>query len=64
MKKRGGGLIDIKLINSTKSLEGYYQLHCTFETHDAMGANFINSCLEQFASTLKNEINFIVLLMK
>ena len=54
MKKRGGGLIDIKLINSTKSLEGYYQLHCTFETHDAMGANFINTCLEEIAKTFEN----------
>ncbi|MBT8322291.1 MAG: hydroxymethylglutaryl-CoA reductase, partial [Eudoraea sp.] len=33
----------------------YYQLHCTFETLDAMGANFINSCLEQFAKTLREE---------
>lgn len=46
MRKRGGGLLDIKLIDSTDKLEGYYQLHCTFETLDAMGANFINSCLE------------------
>jgi hydroxymethylglutaryl-CoA reductase len=36
-------------------MEHYYQLHCTFETGDAMGANFINSCLEQFAKTLKRE---------
>jgi len=55
MKKRGGGLLDISLINATKSLEGYYQLHCTFETHDAMGANFINSCLEEIAKTFKSE---------
>lgn len=55
MKKRGGGLVDIALIDKTDSLEAYYQLHCTFETADAMGANFINSCLEQFAKTLKTE---------
>ena len=30
-------------------------MHATFETLDAMGANFINSCLEQFAETLKQE---------
>jgi hydroxymethylglutaryl-CoA reductase len=54
MKKRGGGLLDISLINSTKALEGYYQLHCTFETHDAMGANFINTCLEEVAKTFEN----------
>lgn len=55
MKKRGGGLLDIELIDKTSVLTGYYQLHCTFETVDAMGANFINSCLEQFAKTLKME---------
>jgi hydroxymethylglutaryl-CoA reductase len=54
MKKRGGGLLDIILINATDSLEGYYQLHCTFETSDAMGANFINTCLEEIAKTLEN----------
>jgi hydroxymethylglutaryl-CoA reductase len=54
MKKRGGGLLDIVLINATDSLEGYYQLHCTFETNDAMGANFINTCLEEIAKTLES----------
>lgn len=55
MEQRGGGILDIELRNKTASLEGYYQLHATFETLDAMGANFINSCLEQFAKTLKQE---------
>ncbi len=55
MEKRGGGILDIVLVNKTKDLKDYYQLHATFETLDAMGANFINSCLEQFATTLKNE---------
>ncbi|WP_121906609.1 hydroxymethylglutaryl-CoA reductase, degradative [Ulvibacter antarcticus] len=55
MQKRGGGLIDIVLLNSTKALNGYYQLHCTFETLDAMGANFINSCLEEIARTFETE---------
>src|SRR5690606_712151 len=55
MKKRGGGILDIKLKDKTKDLKDYYQLHATFETLDAMGANFINSCLEQFAKTFKTE---------
>jgi len=55
MEKRGGGILDIELRDKTNSLENYYQLHATFETLDAMGANFINSCLEQFAKTLKRE---------
>ncbi len=54
MEKRGGGISNIELRDKTSDLENYYQLHCSFETVDAMGANFINSCLEQFALTLKN----------
>lgn len=49
MKKRGGGLKTLSLIDRTQKLKNYYQLHATFETVDAMGANFINSCLEQIA---------------
>lgn len=55
MERRGGGILDIELRNKSEDLENYYQLHATFETLDAMGANFINSCLEQFASTFKSE---------
>ena len=55
MQKRGGGIVDIILNDKTADLENYYQLHATFETKDSMGANFINSCLEQFAKTLKQE---------
>lgn len=53
MKKRGGGLMSLELVDSTEALEGYYQLHATFETGDAMGANFINSCLEAIATTFE-----------
>ena len=53
MEKRGGGIIDIELRDKSSEIDNYYQLHCTFGTADAMGANFINSCLEQFASFLK-----------
>ncbi len=55
MQKRGGGILDITLQNKTKELANYFQLHVTFETKDSMGANFINSCLEQLAKTLKAE---------
>ena len=55
MEKRGGGILNIELKDKTQDLKDYYQLHATFETLDAMGANFINSCLEQFAKTLKTE---------
>ncbi|MDA9343611.1 hydroxymethylglutaryl-CoA reductase, degradative [Algibacter sp.] len=55
MKKRGGGILDIELRDKTSDIDSYYQLHASFETLDAMGANFINSCLEQFSKTFKNE---------
>lgn len=55
MEKRGGGILDIVLVDKTNDLANYYQLHGTFETLDAMGANFINSSLEQFAKTFKAE---------
>ena len=55
MQKRGGGISEIILVNKTAELKNYYQLYATFETKDSMGANFINSCLEQFAKTLKTE---------
>ena len=55
MERRGGGILDIELRNKSNDLPNYYQLHATFETLDAMGANFINTCLEQFATTFKNE---------
>jgi len=57
MQKRGGGIQDIVLKDKTNLLPNYFQLHATFDTKDSMGANFINSCLEQFAKTLKEEAN-------
>lgn len=53
MQKRGGGITSLTLVDKTAELENYYQIHVTFETKDSMGANFINSCLEQFAKTFK-----------
>lgn len=53
MQKRGGGITSLTLVDKTAELENYYQIHATFETKDSMGANFINSCLEQFAKTFK-----------
>lgn len=49
MEKRGGGIRSIQLVDNTHKLEGYYNIALSFETKDAMGANFINSCLEQLA---------------
>ena len=56
MRKRGGGIQDIMLINKNFEEPNYYQIKATFETVDSMGANFINTCLEEFAQTLVREI--------
>jgi len=53
MEQRGGGILDIELVDMTDELENYFQLKAKFDTRDAMGANFINSCLEEFALILK-----------
>ena len=55
MEKRGGGILNIELVNKTEKLDNYYQLHVTFETVDSMGANFINSCLEAIAKEFRND---------
>jgi hydroxymethylglutaryl-CoA reductase len=57
MELRGGGIIDIQLIDKTEQEPNYYQLMATFETCDSMGANFINSVLEEFSKILKEEIS-------
>ena len=54
MRQRSGGITDILLSDKTNELAGYYQIDVSFETGDAMGANFINTVLEKFASVLEN----------
>ena len=53
MRNRGGGIPDIQLKNKTDDEKGYYQVEVKFETCDSMGANFINSVLEEFAKIIK-----------
>ncbi|MEM7103541.1 MAG: hydroxymethylglutaryl-CoA reductase, degradative [Bacteroidota bacterium] len=53
MQKRGGGILDITLVDMTHLESDYFQLDADFETCDSMGANFINSVLEEFAKILK-----------
>ncbi len=47
MEERGGGITGMELLDMTGQLENYYQLRISFETGDSMGANFINSCMEE-----------------
>jgi len=56
MEKRGGGIVSIDLINKSDLEPNYFQLEAKFETCDSMGANFINSCLEEFSKTLQREL--------
>ena len=53
MKKRGGGISSIQLIDKTGELKNYFQLSVDFNTSDSMGANFINSCLESMSKKIK-----------
>jgi len=52
MVMRGGGILDIELIDLTEKEDNLYQLKASFETCDSMGANFINTCLEQLGRSL------------
>lgn len=56
MRTRGGGIISFDLIDKTNKLDNYYQLELKFETCDSMGANFINSVLEQVSAAFQEEV--------
>lgn len=52
MEKRGGGLTKLELLDKTDIEPGLYQVFASFDTRDAMGANFINSVLEAIGKFL------------
>lgn len=52
MSARGGGVKRIELKDFSDQMTHYYQLMFFFETKDSMGANFINSILEQAAQSM------------
>ena len=56
MELRGGGIVRLDLIDMTHKLENYYQLKLEAETCNAMGANFINSILEEMARVFKDNV--------
>ena len=53
MQQRGGGVIDMELLDFSSLEPDYYQLRVSFETCDSMGANFINSVLERYGDLLE-----------
>ncbi len=52
MEKRGGGLTKLELLDKSSIEPGLYQVFASFDTRDAMGANFINSVLEAIGKFL------------
>lgn len=57
MVARGGGVLDLELIDFTHEEPYYFQLKASFETCDAMGANYINTVLEDFGAQLRDIIS-------
>ncbi len=53
MEQRGGGIVSLELVDCSHEDKGYYQLKVSFETCDAMGANFINTVLESISHNFK-----------
>lgn len=51
MVVRGGGVVSLSLEDFARRLPGYYQIVLCANTADAMGANFMNTCLEQLSRT-------------
>lgn len=56
MRKRGGGILSLNLVNKSDELANYFQLEGRFDTCDSMGANFINSVLEKLAESFKHHL--------
>lgn len=54
MAKRGGGMVSMELADLRHLIPDYFQLQVAFDTADAMGANFINSCLEAYSEAMKS----------
>jgi hydroxymethylglutaryl-CoA reductase len=54
MRKRGGGILDVELLDFTALEPHYFQLRAAFNTCDSMGANFINSVLERMADAMEH----------
>jgi len=54
MEKRGGGLRSVSWKSFIAQEPGLFQLFVEFDTRDSMGANFINTVLEQFSTSLQD----------
>ena len=52
MVRRGGGILSLELLDACDTAEHLYKLELKVETINSMGANFINTCLEDMAEAL------------
>jgi len=53
MENRGGGIKKIEILDFTDKIPDYYQVKVLYDTAQAMGANLINSNLEEMANALQ-----------
>lgn len=56
MEARGGGVREIELLDLTAEEADLFQIRIQVETCDSMGANFINSVLEEYARLLVDKV--------
>lgn len=54
MEARGGGVLDVELVDFSDREPDYFQLKVSFETCDSMGANYINTVLEEMAHLIQD----------
>ncbi|NPA43471.1 MAG: hydroxymethylglutaryl-CoA reductase, degradative [Chlorobi bacterium] len=55
MEKRGGGILSVELEDLTHLLPNYFTVSFRFDTADSMGANFINTILEEWADYMEED---------
>jgi len=55
MERRGGGILSVELQDWRAKMENYYVIQFRFDTADSMGANFINTILEEWAGYMKED---------
>jgi hydroxymethylglutaryl-CoA reductase len=53
MDRRGGGILSLELVDATHEIENLYKLELKVDTVNSMGANFINTTLEDLAEALE-----------
>jgi hydroxymethylglutaryl-CoA reductase len=52
MVRRGGGILSLELLDETATIDHLHKLELKVETINSMGANFVNTCLEDMAEAL------------